>query len=165
MAHLSLLLEPHEGWRQNVAMMVVGHRIDGVEVEDVDVIEAQPFQPRVHSAGHRFASIVAWPEYGLRGDQQPVSVVTPDRGTDDLLGSIGLRGVEKIDAQIDGRADDSHAGVEAGAAAEAQTAVAAAAKPGDARDQAGFSEWPIFHCALLLILLTATSWCYARGGW
>jgi hypothetical protein len=59
MAHLSLLLEPHEGWRQNVAMMVVGHRIDGVEVEDVDVIEAQPFQPRVHSAGHRFASIVA----------------------------------------------------------------------------------------------------------
>ena len=59
MAHLALFLELDEGGRQDVAMMLVGRRADGVEMEDVDVVEAQPFQPRLHPAGHGFGCI-AW---------------------------------------------------------------------------------------------------------
>ena len=57
MAHLALLLELHESGRQDIAMMVVGRRRDGVEMEDVHVVEAQPPQRRLHPAGHRLAGI------------------------------------------------------------------------------------------------------------
>ena len=58
MAHLALFLELVEGGRQDIAMKVIGRRDDGVEMEDVDVVEAQPLQRRLHPAGHRFRGIV-----------------------------------------------------------------------------------------------------------
>ena len=138
-------------------MMVVGRWSDGVEMEDVHVIEAQPPQRRLHPASHRFAAI-ACVEDGLGRDHQPVPVIRPGGVADDLLGSIGLGGVEEVDAQIDGRTHHRHAVVEAGAATQAQAAVAAAAKPGDACHEAGFSEWPVFHHPLLLVLALRPSW-------
>ena len=144
MAHLALFLELHQRGRQHVAMMVVGRRSDGVEMEDVDVVEAEPPQSRLDAAGHVSAG-VARLEDGLGRDHQLVAVVGPDGGADDLLGAIGLGGVEEIDAEIDGRAHDRHAVVDAGAAAEAQAAVAAAAEAGDADREAGFSEWLVVH--------------------
>ena len=144
MAHLALLLEPYEGGRQDITMVLVGCRADGVEMEDVDVVEAQPFQRGLHPAGHGFACVTGV-EDGLGRDHQLVPVIGSGGGSDDLLGSIGLGGVEEIDAKIDGRPHDRHAVVEAGAAAEAQAAVAAATEPRDADREAGFSEWPVFH--------------------
>ena len=72
-----------------------------------------------------------------------VPVIAPGGGSDDLLGAIGLGGIEEIDAEIDGGAHDRHAVVDAGAAAEAQAAVASATEPGDADREAGVSEWPV----------------------
>src|SRR6266851_280398 len=148
MAHLPLFFELDESGRQDVAMMVIGRWSNGVEMEDVHVIEAQPSQRRLHPAGHGFAGI-ACVEDGLGRDHQPVPVIGPGGSADDLLGAIGLGGVEEIDSQIDGRTHDRHAVVEACAAAEAQAAVAPAPEPGDAYREAGFSEWPIFHNPLL----------------
>ena len=122
MAHLALLLELHESGRQDIAMMLVGRRRDGVEMEDVHVVEAQPLQRRLHPAGHRFGCVAHRLEYGFGRDHQPVPVITPGGGAYDLLGSIGLGGVEEIDAEIDRRTHDRHAVVEAGAAAQAQAA-------------------------------------------
>ena len=115
-----------------------------MEMEDVDVVEAEPAQRRLHLAGHRLAGI-ACVEDGLGRDHQLGAVIGPDGGADDLLGAIGLGGVEEIDSEIDGRAHDRHAVVDAGAAAQAQAAVAAAPEPGDADREAGFSERPVFH--------------------
>ena len=128
MAHLALLLELHEGGRQDIAMIFIGRRIDGVEMEDVHVVEAQPSQRRLDAAGHGLACIARL-EDGLGRDHQPVPVIGPGGGSDDLLGSIGLGGVEEIDAEIDGRTHDRHAVVDAGAAAKAQTAVAPQPSP------------------------------------
>jgi len=50
MAHLALLLEPDEGGRQDVAMVLVGCWRHGVEMEDVHVVEAEPLQPGFHLA-------------------------------------------------------------------------------------------------------------------
>ena len=148
MAHLALFLEPDEGGRQDVTMVLVGRRADGVEMEDIDVVEPQPFQRGLHLAGHGFGC-VAGVEDGLGRDHQLVAVIGPGGGSDDLLGAIGLGGVEEIDAEIDRRTHDRHAIVDAGAAAEAQAAVAAAAKASDAYREAGLSEGSVFHEPLL----------------
>ena len=132
-------------------MMLIGRGRDGVEMEDVDVVEAEPPQRRLDLAGHGLASI-ACVEDGFGRDHQPVAIIGPDGGADDLLGAIGLGGVEEVDAQIDRRPHDRNAVVEAGAAAQAQAAVAAAPKPGDAYGEAGFSQWPVFHHLLPLVL-------------
>ena len=110
-----------------------------MEMEDVDIVEAQPLQRGLHPAGHGFACITG-AEDGLRRDHQLVAVVGSGGDADDLLGAIGLGGVEEIDAEIDGRAHDRHAVVDAGAAAEAETAVAAATEPRDAHGESGFSS-------------------------
>ena len=144
MAHLALFLELDEGGRQDIAMMLVGGRGHGVEMEDVHVVETQPPQRRLHLAGHRLAGIPC-AEDGFGRDHQLGAVIGPDGGADDLLGAIGLGGVEEIDAEIDGRPHDRHAVVEARAAAEAEPAVAAAPEPGDADREAGLSERPVFH--------------------
>ena len=144
MAHLALLLELDESGRQDIAMMVVGGWRDGVEMEDVHVVESEAPQRRLHLAGHRLAGI-ACVEDGLGRDHQLGAVMGPGGGADDLLGAIGLGGVEEIDAEIDGRAHDRHAVVEARATAQAQAAVAAATEPGDADREAGISEGPVFH--------------------
>src|SRR6185437_3279926 len=138
-AYLALFLELHEGRREHVAMVVVGRRIDGVEMEDVDVVEAEPLQSRLDAARYLLGR-AARAEKGLGRDHQLVPVIGPDRGADDLLGAVGLGGVEEIYAEIDGRADHRHALIDAGAAAATEPAVAAAAEAGDADPEAGVSE-------------------------
>src|SRR5439155_7539457 len=91
-----------------------------------------------------FAS-VAGPEDGLGRDHQLVPLVIPGSGTDDLLGAVGLGGVEEIDAEVDRGAHHRHAVVDAGAAPQAEPTVAAATEPGDTDREAGLSEWPVFH--------------------
>ena len=132
-------------------MMLVGSGRDGVEMEDVDMVEAEPPQRRLHLAGHRVAGI-GCAEDRLGRDHQPVTVVRAGGGAHDLLGAIGLGGVEEVDAEIDRRAHDRDALLDAGAAAEAQAAVAAAAEPGDAHREAGLSEGLVFHHAFLSVL-------------
>src|SRR5262249_51028639 len=153
MAHLALLLELHQGRRQHVAMVFVGRRTDGVEMEDVDMVEAEPPQCGLHLARHRLGRVVAGPEQRLGRDHQPVAVMGADGSADDLLGAIGLGGVDEIDAEIDRRAHHRHAVVEAGAATAAQAAVAAAAQPRDADREPGLSKGPVFHHPLLLGLV------------
>src|SRR4030095_15163085 len=95
----------------------------------------------------------------------------------DLLGAIGLGGVEKVDAEVDGCPHDRHAVVDAGAAAQAEAGVgaatgaraasgrgarseavvAAATEPSDADREAGLSQWPVFHHAFLLSCLWTCS--------
>ena len=138
-----------EGGRQDIAMVLVGRRIDGVEMKDVDVIEAEPPQARIELAGDRLGRLVAAPEDCLGRDHQLLPVVKPGGRAHNLLGAVGLGGVEEVDTQFDCRAYHRHAVLDAGAAAEAEAAVAAAAEPGDADGESGVSEGTIVHHALL----------------
>jgi len=113
-------------------------------MEDVDVIESEPPQGRLHLGRDRGGG-VARAEQRLGRDDQAVATAGPRGGADDLLGAVRFGRVEEVDAEIDRRTDHRDAVVEAGAAPKAQPAVAAAAEPGDADRQSGLPERPVFH--------------------
>ena len=73
-----------------------------------------------------------------------------ERLADDAFGAVGRRGVDEIDAKIDGVAHEPRRLLLVQTGFEPHAGKAAGAEPGDADAQAGFAESGVLHYALLL---------------
>src|SRR5258708_4110332 len=82
---------------------------------------------------------------GLGGDDDALTRNAFDRLADDRLGAVHRGGVEEIDAQVQGLADEGDGFGRALAGAKAEPAEPAAAKTGDADGEPSPAEWHVFH--------------------
>ena len=146
-AQLALLLLAQQGRHELGDGVVVLRRRQPVQVEQVDVVGAEPAQRGVEARDHGVGRLgrAGCRDVGLGRDDELITRAALDGLADDLLGAVRLGRVDQIDAEVEGFAHqrDGLRSGEAGALADA--AVAAAAEPGDADFQAGAAEGGVLH--------------------
>ena len=114
---------------------------DAVQEEDVDVVGLQAGQALLQRLAKRAAGL----EQRL-GRQHDVVAAAGQRFADDLLGAVGPRRVNEVDAEVEGAADHRDRIGLGRAVGLPQPAVSAAAQPGDADGQSGSSQSSSTDC-------------------
>ena len=148
-AQLALLLLAQQGRHELGDRVVVLRRRQPVQVEEINVVGAEPAQRGVEARHHGLGRLgcAGRCDLGLGRDDHVIARAALDGLADDLLGAVRLGRVDEVDAEVERlpHKGDGLRGGEAGALADA--AVAAAAEPGDADFQAGAAEGCVLHCA------------------
>src|SRR5262245_10350951 len=122
--------------------------LDAVQMIDVDIIGADKLQALFEALNDftfRIGMILRRQRY-LGRDHQAIARSARDRFANDRLGAVALRGVEKVNAEIE-RLFDQRDGIVSRLriAAEPEPACPAAAEAGNAHFQSSPSESCVFH--------------------
>ena len=146
-AQLPLLLFAQQGRRDDVERVVVAGRRHPVQLVDVDVVGGELLERAVErgDGALRCRAGLADAERRLGADHHLLARHASERPAEHRLGAVGGGGVEQIDPEIEGGADDADGVRLAVAGAEPQAAEAAAAEPGDADPEPGAPERGVIH--------------------
>src|ERR1043165_6894855 len=114
---------------------------------DVDVIGAHAREALLDAAARLAGGILRVVErkFFLGRDDDLVARHALERAADDAFGAVDFRGVEEVDAEVEGAADDIRALLFGGAVAHAEAARPAAAEPGDGDLETGSPERDVIH--------------------
>src|SRR5581483_1380919 len=150
---------------EHVARMVVHVGLNAVQIEHVDVVGTEQPQriveARHHPLGRPPLAVALDGRFG--GEDDGLAPDSLERLADHAFCAVGRRGIDEVDAKLDGVAHEPRRLLLIQAGFQPHAGKAAGAEPGDADAQAGFAESGVLHCVLYAACSIRSTWIASNG--